>query len=152
MKIPETIKVWLLGFCVFMVMCMLIFCAAIVSSCTSSAGNAKTHRIPEEEIMMKNYADYQRKIIIAYNHLLHRVWIDKPNYVEDALMETNEFCELDLLLNNEWADTFDFYNEEDSISYHLNWNNGDETIRVVKHVIPEPTKSRLKEIFGEDIE
>lgn len=54
----------------------------------------------------------------AYNNLLHRVWIDRPGYVEEVLSETREFVVLDSLLNSDWDDIFIFYDVKDSIDYH----------------------------------
>lgn len=90
------------------------------SSCTQpvKADNAGRVSVFEENSEL-------RAIIVAYNHVLHRVWIDRPNYVEDALMETDEFQELNDLMFSQWEDTFSFYNEEDSIEYHRNWKSGD---------------------------
>ena len=90
------------------------------SSCTQpvKADNAGRVSVFEENSEL-------RAIICAYNHVLHRVWIDRPNYVEDALMETDEFQELNDLMLSQWEDTFSFYNEQDSIDYHHNWRTGD---------------------------
>ena len=63
--------------------------------------------------------DYQ-KLMRAYNNLLHRVWIDRPGYVEEVLSETREFVVLDSLLNSDWDDIFIFYDVKDSIDYHHN--------------------------------
>lgn len=128
----------------WIIIAAMLFISAIVQGCTAKASAA----IPEKELLLMQDTVQLNKIIRAYNHLLHRVWLDKPNYVEDCLVESDEFTELDSLLDGGWADTFDFYNEEDSIAYSINWVNGDETVRVVKHVvIPEPAKSRLKSVF-----
>ena len=95
--------------------------------------------------------EWYENTLRAYNHLLHRVWIDKPSYVEDCLTETNEWYVLDSLMNSHWEDTFEFYNEEDSLSYHLNLDDiiNPGCYRVVKHiVIPEKTQQKLDEVFG----
>lgn len=63
------------------------------------------------------------KIIRAYGNLLHEIWLDKPSYVEDALMEGDAFIELDELLDGEWGDVFVLRNKKDSIEYHNNWNS-----------------------------
>lgn len=134
---------------------LLFFLSFLFGSCTScrNTANANNNREREKEAIMaleyKNhlYGDMLR----AYNHLLHRVWLDNPTYVEEVLTESDEFYTLDDMMGGQWEDTFQFYNEEDSITYHMNWDSTDGVTRVVKHVvIPEPTKSRLKEVFGDD--
>ena len=57
----------------------------------------------------------------AYKAVIHRVWLDKPSYVEDVLWETDEMLHLDALLDGDWGDTFEFWSEKDSIDYHTNW-------------------------------
>jgi hypothetical protein len=79
--------------------------------------------IPETELWKQQ--DSQR-IINAYSNLLHRIWIDKPSYVEDVLWDTDEMLELDELLGGEWDKTFEFWSAQDSIEYHLNWIHVDE--------------------------
>jgi len=84
-------------------------------------------------------SQWDKEVIRAYNHLLHRVWIDRPSYVEDVLTETDEFVVLDSLLNGHWEDTFEFYSEEDSIAYHMNqyYENAIDPgcVRVIKHIV-----------------
>lgn len=92
--------------------------------CTTQPAKAG---IPEEELWKQR--DSQR-IINAYSNLLHRIWIDKPSYVEDVLWETDEMLELDELLNGEWNKTFEFWSAQDSIEYHLNWTHIDELTRM----------------------
>lgn len=106
----EQIKVLLFGFTSMVIMCALIFLAAIISSCTSHA-NAN---IPEKEIVCEH-----SKIINAYNNLLHVVWVDNPDYVEDVLTETDEFYELDRLLNGDWGDVFELKDSQDSLIYSI---------------------------------
>lgn len=135
---------------ILIVCAALIFCSAIVSGCSSQSARAN---IPENELLkLKQQVNEQDELLRAYNHLLHRVWIDKPVYVEECLNETDEFIELYNLLDGNWQDTFSFYNDEDSISYQLNWEKAGQegcVTRVVRHiVIPEPTKTRLRGIFG----
>lgn len=57
----------------------------------------------------------------AYKAVIHRVWLDKPSYVEDVLWETDEMLHLDALLEGKWDDTFTFWSERDSIDYNTNW-------------------------------
>lgn len=83
--------------------------------------------IPETELWKQQ--DSQR-IIDAYSNVLHRIWIDKPSYVEDVLWESDEMLELDELLGGEWDKTFEFWSTQDSIEYHLNWVHVDELTRM----------------------
>lgn len=129
----------------------MLFLAAIMTGCSSNTVRAN---IPENELLkLRHQVNEQDGLLRAYNHLLHRVWVDKPVYVEECLSESDEFLELYNLLDGNWADTFSFYNEEDSIAYNINWANESPydpgCTRVVKHiVIPEPSKSRIRSIFG----
>ena len=61
-------------------------------------------------------AVHLEKVSEEYIHLLHRIWIDNPAYVEDVLFESIEFIKLDSLMG-EWGDTFEYWSEEDSIAY-----------------------------------
>ena len=99
----------------FVIICL---CIALTGCTTSARAN-----VPEKDIMIHN--EYDAKVIAAYSALLHRIWIDKPSYVEDCLFETDEFLELDEILHNNWEDTFEFWNKQDSIQYHYNWYGGE---------------------------
>lgn len=52
----------------------------------------------------------------AYAGVLHRIWLDRPSYVEDVLFETDEFCTLNEV--SDYGDIFEFWSEQDSIQYH----------------------------------
>lgn len=56
----------------------------------------------------------------AHLSLIHQIWIDNPNYVDDVLVETEEFQILNNLRKGDWEDTFLFWNKADSINYLLN--------------------------------
>lgn len=123
----------------------VLFCMCVtLNSCKSCGNTTNAYAAQNKDAIMaleyKNqlYGDMLR----AYNHLLHRVWLDCPTYVEEVLTESDEFCTLDGMLGSNWEDTFQFYDEEDSITYHMNW---DKSVQ-----IPEPTKSRLRTVFGDD--
>lgn len=105
---------------VAMIFVILIAIAIALVSCSTQAANAA---IPEKELKVDSVRD--AKIINAYSNLLHRIWIDKPSYVEDVLNEYDEFLELDELLDGDWNNTFEFWSKQDSIEYHLNWNHVD---------------------------
>lgn len=116
----RALKIWGTVLTFFVVVCLLFLLASAMSSCSSRPANAQTYY----RSLQKDTTEL-RQIIRAYNHLLHQIWIDKPNYVEEALMESDEFMELNDLLYSQWEDTFQFYNEDDSITYHRNWITGD---------------------------
>lgn len=105
---------------VAMIFVILIAIAIALVSCSTQAANAA---IPEKELKVDSVHD--AKVINAYSALLHRIWLDKPSYVEDVLNEYDEFLELDELLDGDWNNTFEFWSKQDSIEYHLNWNHVD---------------------------
>ena len=131
--------------CAVLVIVMIL--TFLFSSCSRTAHMARRDAaiaamLDEKEQAIKYLEkrnQYTSDLVRAYNHLVHRVWLDKPNYVEDVLTETDEFCEVNDLLSGNWADTFEFYDEKDSIEYHHNLN------RAVQ--IPEPTRSRINSVF-----
>lgn len=99
---------------------VLFLTSLCMAACSTQSAKAA---IPETEL--KN-----NRVINAYSALLHRIWIDKPSYVEDVLWECDEMLELDELLNGEWENTFEFWNKQDSIEYHLNWNHIDKITKL----------------------
>ena len=104
---------------IFAIIILLSFLLSTATSCTRPVNAAEYPYVAKEDTTQL------RAIIRAYNHLLHRVWIDKPNYCEDALCETPEFQELNDLMFSQWEDTFSFYDTQDSIEYYRNWKSGD---------------------------
>lgn len=109
-----------------MIAVLLIFFALFITAiCLASCSTQRAKAaIPETEL--KN----DKRIINAYSRLLHRIWLDKPGYVEDVLWETDEMLELDELLNGEWNRTFEFWSTRDSIEYNLNWLHVDELTKM----------------------
>lgn len=99
------------------VMLLFIMCTARTSA-----------NIPEKGVYLRSSEDYN-KIINAYSNVLHRVWIDRPSYVEDVLWETDEILVLEMLLGGDWDMTFEFHDEEDSVNYHDNWEREFNMIR-----------------------
>lgn len=88
--------------------------------------NATSLITPDKSIELqyeRENAQYLSEIIHAYNVVLHRVWIDRPEYVEDALCESPEYIRLEQFIDSAtYSEIFSFYDEEDSITYHDNWN------------------------------
>ena len=127
-------------FMIFVIVVILLFLlSATMSSCNSQSANAQTYNGS-----LRQDTTELRAIIRAYNHLIHEIWLDKPNYFEEALMESNEFLELNDLLYSQWEDTFKFYNEEDSIRYHRNWMSGDGRFEYEVEEGPDSYISRWK--------
>lgn len=56
----------------------------------------------------------------AHLSLMHRIWIDNPNYFDDVLSETEEYEILNSLRKGDWEDTFLFWDKTDSINYIKN--------------------------------
>ena len=79
---------------VAMIFMLLIAITIALVSCSTQAANAA---VPEKELKVDSVRD--AKIINAYSNLLHRIWIDKPSYVEDVLNEYDEFLELETGFN-----------------------------------------------------
>lgn len=106
---------------------MLVITLVFVTSLLSCNSQPAKAGIPETELRKQQNS---QRIINAYSNLLHRIWIDKPSYVEDVLWETDEMLELDELLNGDWNHTFEFWSTQDSIEYHLNWMHIDELTKM----------------------
>lgn len=73
---------------------------------------------------LETQLENKNNIIYAYNALLHRIWIDNPNYVEDVLVECDEYVSLDELVDGDFYGAFELETKEDSITYDLNWEKG----------------------------
>lgn len=102
------------------VICAILFCSAIVSGCSSQNATANNTVSQEEMIFeLKCKLENQKKLIRAYENVLHEVWLDKPAYVEDALSEGDAFIELEEIMGD--TDIFKFHNKRDSIRYIYNW-------------------------------
>ena len=65
-----------------------------------------------------------RELMRAFKDVIHRVYIDRPDYVENILAESEEFKTLDSLLHGDWDDVFYFYNQQDSIDYYSHLEEG----------------------------
>lgn len=81
--------------CILYGVSVILFLVILFAAISAAHAN-----IPERSVVETHDA----KIIRAYEKLLHEVWLDKPSYVEDALMEGDAFIELDELLDGEWDD------------------------------------------------
>lgn len=71
----------------------------------------------------KEESRQKTEIIGCYGEVLHRIWLDKPSYVEDALMDSEEWIRLDSILGGDFEDVFllrDWYEKE---TYKNNYNH-----------------------------
>lgn len=73
----------------------------------------------EIEILRLERAENVKEVVM-YRELLHRIWLTKPSYVEDVLVESDEFNRLNELYDGDWEDTFELWNYQDSIDYEIN--------------------------------
>jgi hypothetical protein len=128
--LPKSLQTFLKCALAVAVFACCLFIGWTLASCTSRtvAQVSMNNKLESEN-------DLFRRQIYAYNSLLHRIWIDKPNYVEDVLCETDEWIVLDKAVDGDFQHAFEFESKEDSVAYHLNWYNGDSTVRVVKLVV-----------------
>ena len=91
MKLTENEKNIAMCVLSIVVLSTMLFLAAIMTGCSSTA----RANIPENELLkLKHQVNEQDGLLRAYNHLLHRIWVDKPVYVEECLSESDEFIEL----------------------------------------------------------
>lgn len=98
----------------------MIFLAAALTGCSSQ--NATTSGASSQEEMifeLKCKLENQKKLTRAYENVLHEVWLDKPNYVEDALSESDAFCDLNEIMGE--TDVFQLRNADDSVRYNYKW-------------------------------
>lgn len=79
-------------------------------------------KMTSDNIQLREEVKERTLIQGAFSDVLHRIWIDNPDYVENVLMETDEFCSLDSLVESDYEDTFLFWNTTDSITYNKNKN------------------------------
>lgn len=105
----------------FFVVVVLIL--AIIGFCTIGCGTqdaAASEKSQEELIFeLKCKLENKEKLVRAYENVLHEVWLDKPNYVEDALSETDAFCDLNEIMGE--TDVFQLRTAEDSLRYKYMW-------------------------------
>jgi hypothetical protein len=139
---------------VFMILLAIML---ILDGCGAQPATAAKPDMSEKALQMQitiehSQVNYYKELVHAYGLVLHRVWIDRPCYTEDALMETQEFAELQNLLEDEdYHEIFKFYDENDSIEYHDNWNTSDALTTpncIYIPPIPQQTQQKLDEVFG----
>ena len=72
---------------------------------------------------LRKEAKQKTEIMACYGELLHRIWLDKPSYVEDALMDSEEWIRLDSILGGDFEDVFLFWNDKEKEAYKNNYNH-----------------------------
>lgn len=77
-----------------------------------------------KESPVNNESQEQQNLMRAFKDLIHRVYMDRPNYVENILVRSEEFKTLDSLMDGDWDDVFYFYNQQDSIDYYSHLEEG----------------------------
>jgi len=136
---------------------IIMITAILVLTCCQQPATAAKPELSEKAIQAQitienRQLNYYKELVHAYGLVLHRVWIDRPCYTEDALMETQEFSVLQNLLEDEdYHEIFKFYDENDSIEYHDNWNTSDALTTpncIYIPPIPQQTQQKLHEVFG----
>ena len=136
MRTDKESSIILLILILITVVCILLFVFIFRGLRKCSAAEVAQYQHGDDK------TEWYESTIRAYNHLLHRVWIDHPNYVEDVLTECDEFCTLDSLLGGNWADTFEFYDFRDSVEYQLNWYEEPE--------LPPHVNEKLIKVFNQN--
>lgn len=94
----------------------------LVGACNSlSSASKELYSLRKHNVELNEKLQHYRTINMSYGDLLHRIWIDRPGYVEDVLWGTPEFERIDSIYEKNWEDIFEFWSEQDSITYYTNW-------------------------------
>lgn len=118
--LAENIKRVLFFIALLATISAMVFLAAALTSCSSQNATANNPVSQEEMIFeLKCKLENQQKLIRAYENVLHEVWLDKPNYVEEALAEGDAFIELEEIMGD--TDVFRLRNKNDSVRYKYEW-------------------------------
>jgi len=96
------------------------FIWAIFATIAAIAAGAICFKHKEEVSQLRLERAENVKEVVMYRKLLHRIWLTKPSYVEDVLVESDEFNRLNELYDGNWEDTFMLWNDQDSIDYEIN--------------------------------
>lgn len=116
--IPRKLEILIIVFSILLVCLMII----TVRQCYKSAQYNQYEQIASRA--RETQLERKDNIIYAYNALLHRIWLDNPNYVENVLVECDEWVSLDQLVDGDFYGAFELETESDSIAYNLNWEKG----------------------------
>lgn len=117
-KVKDAIKNVVFFIILVLFIFTIVFLAAALTGCNSQDIRATTSQ--EEMIFeLKCKLENQQKLVRAYQKVLHEVWLDKPNYVEEALAEGDAFIELEEIMGD--TDVFKLCNASDSARYNYEW-------------------------------
>lgn len=99
---------------------LLVVLFFVVHMCDSFISEGRTENLIEENAQLRKEIDILRELRNANHGVLHRVWIDNPDYFEDVLTESDEWCSLMDIMHHDTEDLFEFWDEQDSIAYERN--------------------------------
>lgn len=102
---------------------MLIACFFAVHMCTVAIEERSTSSLIRENMLLREEIATLQEMHDAYKGILHRVWIDNPEYFEDVLIESDEWCSLMDIMHHDTEDLFEFWDEDDSLDYKRNCHN-----------------------------
>ena len=101
----------------------VVLILTIIGFCTIGCGSQDimANEKSQQEIIfeLKCKLENKEKLVRAYENVLHEVWLDKPNYGEDVLNETDAFCDLNEIMGE--TDIFQLRTAEDSLRYKYMW-------------------------------
>ena len=104
---------------------VILVMTALLLFIISKKATAQSSIVPDTDVELQSEREncqHMTEMIHAYNRVLHRIWIDHPNYVEDCLCEMDEYIDLEQFLDEDaLKEIYSFYNKEDSVEYHHNW-------------------------------
>ena len=96
---------------------LIVYCAVIAVAVVCFFGGRYVGAHQAGYYELEQRAAEQTRIHAASFDVIHRVWLDNPQYVEDVLFETDEFNHLSELIADDFEDTFFFWDAQDSITY-----------------------------------
>lgn len=109
-----------LSLAVAIMLMALFFC---VHMCDSFISEGRTQDLIQENAQLRKEIDALRELRNANHGVLHRVWIDNPDYFESILSESDEWCSLMDIMHHDVEDLFEFWDEQDSLDYEKNCHN-----------------------------
>ena len=114
MKTDNASEKILVSLIIIVILSLLVY-TLVISRSTATAA-AQPSPVVVEQQRNVNYEE----LIHAYNMVLHRVLIDRPSYFEDVLVESSEYCRLNILLFPEDLDEIYNMSISDSLEYENN--------------------------------
>ena len=110
---------------------LIVYCAVIAVAVVCFFGGRYVGAHQSGYYDLEQRAKTQTQIHAACFDVLHRVWLDNPQYVEDVLFETDEFNRLSDLIADDFEDVFYYWDAEDSITYENSLNREREEAMAV---------------------